>query len=161
MKKIIIVLAVFISSITQAQQEVSVDLGDALVMKTLELSYEYYLNEQSAIGASILFNLNGENSDLRYNEESMLTAFYRHYFFDSGNLHYFGEVFFGINSGEKEKDEEITKYTDGALGVGIGAKYVSQGGLMISALGGIGRNLFNNNSYEFVPRVGLNIGYRF
>ncbi|CAL2058605.1 DUF3575 domain-containing protein [Tenacibaculum sp. 190524A05c] len=158
MKKIVAIVAVLMSFFTQAQQEISVDLGDALVMKTLEVTYEYYLAEQSSVGVSALFNFEGRSSDFRYNEDSMITPFFRHYFTTAQNWNYFGEIFLGVNNGEKDNG---TKYTDGALGVSVGTKYVSNGGLMVSVLGGIGRNMFSDNSPAIVPRVGLNIGYRF
>ena len=73
--------------------------------------------------------------------------------------------FFGINSGKKEaiKDSGIydVKYTDAALGVAAGLKYVANGGLTIDAYAGVGRNLFGSNSPTLVPRVGVNVGWRF
>jgi len=167
MKKILVVLIVFIGSFTaKAQQEVSIDLGDAIIMKTLEISYEYYLGEQSAVGMSALFNFNGETADLNYNENTMFTPFYRHYFLANGSINYFGEVFLGVNSGKEEGDDDDVnaidvKYTDAALGLSVGAKYVTDGGLMLSALAGLGRNMFTGDSPELVPRIGVNIGYRF
>lgn len=158
MKKILAVIALVSSFFTQAQQEISIDLADALVMKTLEVSYEYYLSDQSSIGVSGLFNFEGKTSDLRYNEETMITPFFRHYFSSAQNWNYFGELFMGINKGETDAG---VSYTDGALGVSVGSKYVSNGGLMVSLLGGIGRNLFTDSSPSIVPRVGLQIGYRF
>ncbi|AUC16474.1 hypothetical protein BTO06_15535 [Tenacibaculum sp. SZ-18] len=158
MKKTLVIFAVLVNFVTQAQQEISVDLGDALVMKTIEVTYEYYLADQSSIGISGLFNFEGKNSDFRYNEDNMITPFFRHYFTTAQNWNYFGEIFIGINSGEKDS---AIKYTDGALGVSVGTKYVSNGGFMVSVLGGIGRNMFSDNSPAVVPRVGLNIGYRF
>ena len=158
MKKIVLIIAVIAGSITaKAQQEISVDLADALILKTLELNYEYYLSDQSSVGLSALFNFNSRSADIRYNEDNMFTPYFRHYFSNSQNWDYFGEVNIGINSGKRRG----VSYTDGALGVAVGAKYISDGGLVLSALGGIGRNMFSTTSYEFVPRLGFNIGYRF
>lgn len=158
MKKVVVLAVLFISLFTQAQQEISVDLGDALVMKTLELSYEYYIGDQSSVGMSALFNFEGKSSDFRYNEDNMITPYFRHYFTTAQNWNYFGELFLGINSGENKNN---VSYTDGALGISIGSKYVSNGGFMVSVLGGLGRNLFTDKSPAVVPRVGLNVGYRF
>ena len=157
MKKLLIAATIFISSFVNAQQEVSIDLGDALVMKTLELSYEYYLSSQNSLGMSALFNFNGENSDLRYNEETMITPFFRHYFSSSESFNYFGEIFLGVNSGERQDKE----YTDAAIGAAIGAKYNLGSGIVITGLAGLGRNLFTSDSYELVPRLGVNVGYKF
>ena len=52
-------------------------------------------------------------------------------------------------------------YTDGALGVAVGSKYISKGGFVVDIYAGAGRNLFSDNSPAVVPRVGLNLGYRF
>lgn len=52
-------------------------------------------------------------------------------------------------------------YTDGALGVAVGMKYVSERGFTVDIYGGAGRNLFSSNSPIVVPRVGVNVGWRF
>lgn len=165
MKKIAAIIGILMSSLVSAQQEISVDLGDALVMKTLEVSYEHYIGSQSSVGISALFNFQGRTSDFSYNEKNMFTPFFRHYFTTSKNWNYFGELFLGINTGEEEVRisgaTAYRNYTDGALGVSVGTKYISNGGLMVSVLGGLGRNMFTNKSPVIVPRVGLNIGYRF
>lgn len=168
MKRVLVLFTVLVSSIMFAQrgtQEVSVDVADALIMKTLELNYEYYLSERSSVGISGLFNFEKRTSDFRYNEKNMFTPYFRHYFTANQNWNYFGEIFMGMNSGEDEYEVKGVKkyrdYTDGALGVGIGTKYVSNGGFVVSALAGIGRNMFSDNSPIIVPRAGLSVGYRF
>ncbi|CAM1343132.1 DUF3575 domain-containing protein [Tenacibaculum aestuarii] len=167
MKKILLVAVVFVSSFAQAQQEIKADLFDALAFKTLELSYEYYTTERSSIGISALFNFEKRSVDFKYNEKQMFTPFFRHYFSDSSNWNYFGEVFMGINTGEREVTVEGTmlkqykEYTDGALGIAFGSKYVSSGGFVLDIYGGLGRNLFTSESRAVVPRVGINLGYRF
>ncbi|WP_442265006.1 hypothetical protein ACSIGC_11720 [Tenacibaculum sp. ZS6-P6] len=158
MKKLVLILTILGANFLQAQQEVSIDLADALVIKTLEVTYEHYIGEQSSIGASALFNFEGENSDFRYNEDNMITPFFRHYFTTARNWNHFGEIFMGINSG---KNDSGVSYTDGALGISVGTKYVSNGGLVISVHGGLGRNFFTDLSPSVVPRIGLNVGYRF
>ncbi len=165
MKKFLFSIVFLTSFCVQAQQEVKVDLGDALVLKTLEVSYEKYLSEVSSIGVSALFNFEGRGSDFRYNENQMITPFFRHYFTSEAMWNFFGEVWMGINFGEYEVDPNgnlrYENYTDGALGVAIGSKYVSEGGLVIDIHGGLGRNLFGSESPLIVPRVGVGIGYRF
>lgn len=168
MKRIVLVFILMCSLVVQAQknkQEVTFDLADALVMKTLELSYEYYLSDQSSVGLSALFNFEKRTSDFRYNEKNMFTPFFRHYFTANQNWNHFGEVFVGINTGEKEvkvgTDLTYKNYTDGAVGISAGTKYVSNGGFVVSALVGIGRNMFSDDSPIIVPRLGVHLGYRF
>ncbi|WGH74542.1 DUF3575 domain-containing protein [Tenacibaculum tangerinum] len=166
MKKVLLVVVVFISSFVHAQQEVKVDLLDALAFKTLEFSYEYYTTERSSIGVSALFNFEKRTADFKYNEQQMFTPFFRHYFTNNRNWNHFGEVFMGINTGEREVELDgatntYKKYTDGALGIAVGSKYVSSGGFVIDVYAGLGRNLFTSESRSIVPRIGVNLGYRF
>ena len=95
----------------------------------------------------------------------MITPYFRQYFSSNLEWNYFGEVFFGLNFGEKEivstGSTTYKSYTDGALGVAAGIKYSSEGGFTIDTYVGIGRNLFSDFSRVLVPRIGANIGYRF
>lgn len=165
MKKSILLFTLFISSITFSQREFKLDIADALIIKTLDFSYENYINEESSFGISVQFNLEKQEVDFRYNENMMITPYYRHYFTTEYNWNFFGEGFFGINSGKKEslKDSGLydIEYTDGALGVAVGTKYISNGGLVIDLYGGLGRNLFGSASPVIVPRIGFNVGWRF
>lgn len=164
MKKIVFLFTVCIGSLSYAQQEIKLDIGDALIIKGLEISYEKYLTDDSSFGVSALFNLAKQSDTFRYNENIMITPYYRHYFTTNEQWNFFGEGFFGINSGKKESVKDSgnydVKYTDGALGIAVGTKYVASGGLVIDVYGGIGRNLFGANSPIIVPRIGLNIGWR-
>ncbi|CAA0188509.1 DUF3575 domain-containing protein [Tenacibaculum maritimum] len=167
MKKIVILIAILGSSFAKAQQEVKADLFDALAYKTIEISYEYYIGDQSSVGASVLLNFEKRGAGFFvYNEHQMITPYFRHYFTASKNWNYFGEVFLGINTGEKEikidgKVIDYKDYTDGALGVAGGTKYISNGGFVIDIYAGLGRNMFSSSSPSVVPRVGVNLGYRF
>tara|TARA_B110000046_G_scaffold185367_1_gene226743 strand:- start:8881 stop:9378 length:498 start_codon:yes stop_codon:yes gene_type:complete len=165
MKKFILIFTLFVGSFGFAQQEIKLDIGDALVIRGLEFSYERYLTDDSSFGVSALFNLEKEGVTFRYNENMVITPYYRHYFTTNEQLNFFGEGFFGINSGKKEAIKDSgdydVKFTDGALGVAVGAKYIASGGLVIDFYGGVGRNLFGSNSPILLPRVGLNIGWRF
>jgi hypothetical protein len=165
MKKTILLFTLFISSLSFAQREIKLDIADALIIRSLEFSFENYISEESSFGISALFNLAKQSIDFRYNENMMITPYYRHYFTTNSQWNVFGEGFFGINSGKKESikgsGEYDVKYTDGALGVAVGTKYIATGGLTIDLYGGLGRNLFGTNSPVIVPRVGLNVGWRF
>lgn len=158
MKRLFFAFGLLLSSLTQAQQEIKIDIADALIIKSLEFSYERYINSESSFGISALFNLTKESEDFRYNEDLMITPYYRHYFSSDATWNLFGEGFVGINSG---KGAKLVEYTDAALGIAIGTKYVSQSGLTIDLYGGLGRNLFTTVSPVIVPRAGLNIGWRF
>jgi len=166
MKKFFIVIAILTASFTQAQQEIKLDFFDALVLKTIEVSYEKYIDETSSFGVSGFINFEKNTADFKYNEKRAITPFFRHYFTSENNWNFFGEGFFAFNFGEKEMKvlggpSTYEDYTDGALGVAVGMKYVSEGGFTVDIYGGAGRNLFSSNSPIVVPRVGVNVGWRF
>ena len=58
------------------------------------------------------------------------------------------------------------KYTDFALGFGLGAKWLTKKGFLFELNSGVGRNLINSEkndfyNHEFVGRGGFTFGYRF
>ena len=166
MKKLLFTIAVFTACFTQAQQEIKVDIFDALALKTIEVSYERYLDEQSSVGISGMINFEKNSADFRYNEKRSITPFFRHYFTTDSQWNFFGEGFFSFNFGEKEFEmlggpNTYEDYSDGALGVAAGTKYVSEHGMTIDIYAGLGRNLFSDNSPIILPRVGVNVGWRF
>jgi len=166
MKKLLLITFFFISSMGFSQQEIKVDIFDALALKTVEVSYEYYLDEQSSVGLSALFNFEKQSADFRYNETRIFTPYFRHYFSTENKWNFFGEAFMAISSGTKSIDmigsSNVYKdYSDGALGVAVGYKYSSEDGLTIDGHIGIGRNLFSSFSPILVPRIGVNVGYQF
>jgi hypothetical protein len=165
MKKILFSLLILSSFFSFSQQEIKLDIADALVIRSLEVSYEKTINEESSLGVSMLFNLAEQDIDFRYNENFMITPYYRHYFTTEYKWNFFGEGFLGINSGKKESEKDSNifdiEYTDAALGIAVGLKYISNGGLVIDLYGGLGRNLFGTDSPVIVPRLGLNVGWQF
>lgn len=165
MKKLLFSFLLFSSIFTFAQQEVKLDIADALVIRSIEVSYERVINEESSVGVSVLFNLAEQDIDFRYKENFMITPYYRHFFTKEYKWNFFGEGFVGINSGKKESKKDSNdfdiEYTDAALGLAVGTKYISEGGLTIDIFGGLGRNLFGTDSPTLVPRIGLNIGWQF
>jgi hypothetical protein len=165
MKKIVLLCSLLVSSFGFSQQEIKLNIANALVIRSLEISYEKQLSIENSFGISALFNLVEQEADFRYNENIMITPYFRHYFSAELQWNFFGEVFIGINSGKKETVENSNnfnfEYTDAALGIAVGTKYTSKGGLIIDIYAGIGRNLFLSDSPILVPRGGLNIGWKF
>jgi hypothetical protein len=106
-----------------------------------------------------------QEADFRYNENIMITPYFRHYFTADQPWNFFGEGFIGINAGKKvivkQFNEVNIEYIDAALGVAVGSKYTSKGGLIIDIYAGVGRNLFLSDSPVIVPRGGVNVGWKF
>ncbi|MBL4605111.1 MAG: DUF3575 domain-containing protein [Flavobacteriaceae bacterium] len=161
MKKNLLILALFVSGFLSAQEELKINITDALALKTLNVSYEHYFDEQTTLGVSGLFNFENESSDFRYNEDLVITPFVRHYFSTESLWNFFGEFFFSYSKGDEETNSTVIDYTGGALGLAVGYKYISPGGFTVDAHLGAGRYLFGENTPTLIPRIGVNIGYQF
>tara|TARA_R110001632_G_scaffold114733_4_gene226148 strand:- start:12124 stop:12621 length:498 start_codon:yes stop_codon:yes gene_type:complete len=165
MKKTTLILSLLFASFLSAQEEVKLNITDALALKTLTISYEHYLNKQTSLGVSGLYNFEDESSDFRYNENVVITPFVRHYFSTESLWNFFGELFLAYNTGDQESVVNgfpvSDNYSDGALGIAAGYKYTSPGGFTVDIHGGLGRNMFSKESPRVVPRVGVNIGFQF
>ena len=107
MKKIICLLGLLISSLGFAQQEIKLDIADAIVIRSLEFSYEKYITVENSFGVSALFNLADQETAFRYNENMMITPYFRHYFSTDAQWNFFGEGFLGINSGKMNTNSTI------------------------------------------------------
>ena len=170
-----------------AQEEITKDKShelklnalNTLIFKSIDVSYEYLINEESSVGISFLVNLNDNDTDgPYYNETFAITPYYRHYFSRKYAAGFFMEGFGMYNvqdsyyydylsssSTHFEEPHETTNKTNNfALGISLGAKFVSEKGFAFEFFAGIGRNLFTSdseNNFEVVPRLGTSFGYRF
>lgn len=184
-KHTIIMMLLFFSYNCFAQDnekhsELKVNVFNTIIFKSLDFSYEYLIDSESSVGASMLFNLKNKEDDetledeIHYREKFALTPFYRRYFSRKYAWGFFMEAFAMYNKQEdydgyydSNTDQQV--YSDEesenfAIGMSVGGKFVSQKGFAFEFYGGIGRNLTTTNSdiaSEFVPRVGASIGFRF
>jgi len=138
-----------------------------LVLGAVEVTYERILNEDSGLGVSLFF-INEEDFDSSFS----LTPYYRAYFGKRLAAGFFVEGFSMINTGKYYGNSnydpntgyytyEDKKFTDFALGFGLGSKWIHRKGFVFEINAGIGRNLLSNNSPEVVGRGGITLGYRF
>jgi len=163
-KMVLLVLIAFLGINMNAQQhEVKLDVFDLTVFKSLDATYMYILNEESGAGVSVFMPLSKKDNLFGYNEKFSFIPFYRQYFPLGPVENVFAEAFFAVNSGDGVNDSnEAVKYTDGAFGFAVGKSYISPRGFVAEAYVGAGRNLFDSpGAPNFVPRVGLNLGFRF
>ena len=185
MKKVTILFVLFatLSGYTQSDKanEIRLNAFGMIAARTLDISYEHYFNEESAVGASFAFSLADKYNLFEIKQEYAITPYYRYYFPNHVANGMFMEAFLSANSGfNKEKiedlgeieiddeDEEIDeeyvglKYSDFAFGIGGGYKYVSEGGFVGELFAGVGRNLSGDEKVPTVfPRMGVSFGFRF
>ena len=191
MKKALLALLLFTSFASFAQEasqdekvkhsEIKINAFNLIVFKSVDFSYEYLIDSESSVGASILFNLqNNEDRDFEdgpvYNEKFAFTPYYRRYFSSKYAWGFFLEAFGMYNVQEDSNeyynyDSNEYYYRDSgetssniAFGMAVGGKFVSKKGFLFELYGGVGRNISTSNNdigTEFVPRLGTSLGWRF
>ena len=175
MKKLITLLCLWSCLSSYCQQKEVPDFkrnelkGNALflVLGAVEITYERLINEDSGIGATVFF-VNEDDFESNFT----LTPYYRAYFGKKTAAGFFVEGFSMFNTGVASKTYyydnnnnisriEKDRYSDLALGFGLGSKWVHKRGFVFEINTGIGRNLLSKNSPEIVGRLGITLGYRF
>jgi len=148
--------------------ELKFNLGMAVV-GIPELSYEYFIEDNMGVGVSAAISLvDADEMTLR----SIITPYYRLYFgkkkaagfFIEGNAaiasyedNYY-EYYY--NNGDHYQDYNENKFTSFGFGLAIGFKLLARNGFSGEIYAGGGR-LFNDESIEVFPRLGVSLGKRF
>ncbi|MEJ1221264.1 DUF3575 domain-containing protein [Sediminicola sp. 1XM1-17] len=155
----------------QPMDEFKINAFNLIAFTYVDLSYERLLHEEASLGIGILFNVGEDNEVLDYFRTFSITPYYRQYFSKQYAEGFFVEGFGMLNSGEdfyytfdNQGNESRTEenYTDFALGVSVGGKFVTQRGFIAEIYTGLGRNLLGGDSApEIVGRGGISLGYRF
>lgn len=130
-----------------------------LFLGPIELSYERFLTEKSALGSNFLIS----NKTFFGNHINFAASpYYRSYFGKGLCQGLFIDGFTTINHGKNVNKNVV--FTDLALGLGGGYKWKHSQGLLIELSAGIGKNLFksdSNPSPSFIINGGLRVGYTF
>jgi len=159
----------------EKQNEIKINMTNLIGFKWVDFTYERILNEEAAIGVSTLFSLDRRNdTSLDEYRTFSFTPYYRHFFSNKYAKGFFVEAFSMIHSGEEEiyigntvnnnifvDLYEYNKFTDLAVGVSVGGKFVTKRGFIAEIYLGIGRDLLGNSDIEVVGRGGVSLGYRF
>ncbi len=175
MKKLFVVFCFSTFLFGFSQEKETIDFkrnelkGNALflVLGAVEFTYERLLTQDSGLGVSVFF-ISEDEADTNFS----LTPYYRAYFGKKPTAGFFVEGFSMVNSGVLstmyyyDNNGNVTntdkeRFTDFALGFGLGSKWIHRKGFVFEINAGIGRNLFSDNSPEIVGRGGITLGYRF
>ena len=167
MKKIIsLIFLVCISLQAFSQEESTINKKHELKLNALmtlfgipEISYEYIINEESSVGVSVLYSF-----EEGYAYDYAVTPYYRFFFGSKRAAGFFVEGFGMLNSGEPDYyngSSSQSNVTDFALGLSLGGKFLTKKEVLFEIIAGVGRNLFNENSTDAVPRFGISVGKRF
>jgi len=172
MKKILFILITFstftnFAQTTEKPNEIKLNALNMIAFKWLDLTYERALNDESSLGVSFLTRLSDKQLDQEFARKYSVTPYYRYYFSNTDGIALFGEAFSKINGGLKRTKTEVEgvfkyeDYSDLAFGLGLGAKYYSEGGFVTEVYAGAGRNLFTETAPTVVTRFGASLGYKF
>lgn len=153
------------------KNELKWNATNLIIFSFLDGSYEYLINEESSFGVGVLVNL-GNDIDFEEYRTFSLTPYYRQFFSRKyakgffvegfGMFNTSKETFFESQTIDRPPVERTENFTDFALGISIGGKFVTKRGFVAEIYAGIGRNLLNNNPFlEVVGRGGVSVGYRF
>ncbi len=188
MKKLLITFTLLVSFISFSQdktnQSINIEKGNELkfnmtnliAFKWFDVTYERILNEESSIGIGTLFTLDSDKDDSNGLDEYRtfsITPYYRHFFSSKYAQGFFIEAFSMIHSGKDEVfvngdsivnssgQYQYKTYTDLAIGISAGAKFVTKRKFIAEFYFGIGRDLLDKSDIEVVGRGGISIGFRF
>ncbi len=160
-----------ISNDSQPRDEFKINAFNLIAFTYMDLSYERLLHEEASLGVSVLFNVGNDNEILDYFRNFSITPYYRQYFSKQYAEGFFVEGFGMLNSGEDyyysfdDQGNETNSgetYTDFALGISVGGKFVTKRGFIAEIYTGLGRNLLGDETApEIVSRGGISLGYRF
>jgi len=162
----------------EGQNELKINMTNLIIFKFADFTYERILNEESAVGVGLLYNLDTDNDGLNAYRTFSLTPYYRHYFSRQYAEGFFVEGFTMLHTGTDEFFDEAAPnpndpsgfgvfrdktFTDLAVGISAGFKAVSKRGFVAEIYLGIGRDLLGNTNddVEVVGRGGISLGYRF
>ncbi|MFV8225801.1 hypothetical protein [Christiangramia aquimixticola] len=162
-------------SLTQrdtGKNDISVNAFNLVAFGIIDVTYERVINNNSSWALEAFYHPSKDDYiDEAYYKDFSLTGKYKHFFSSSYARGFYVHSFGMFSSGEYESDYimimdgpayyETEKYSDFALGFGLGGKFISPGGFMVDLSSGIGRNLFNSQSPKVVGQFMINLGYRF
>ncbi|MBK5210120.1 MAG: DUF3575 domain-containing protein [Flavobacteriaceae bacterium] len=177
MKKITLSALLFIVSLSlfaqeneSGQNELKINMSNLIGFTWLDITYERLINEESSFGVGTLVSLDNKTEGLDEYRTFSLTPYYRQFFSSKYAQGFFVEAFTMLHSGKdynyysnsEPYDTRVEeKYTDLAVGISVGGKWVSRRGFVAEVYAGIGRDLLNQSDMEVVGRGGVSIGYRF
>lgn len=167
---LIISISLFAQENEIKRNELKINMSNLIGFKWFDVTYERLLNEESSIGVGTLFSLDKESEGLDEYRTFSITPYYRQFFSSKYAEGFFVEAFTMLHSGKDyeynydsyvNENRTENKYTDLAVGISVGGKWVTKRGFVAEVYAGIGRDLLNQSDIEVVGRGGVSIGYRF
>lgn len=156
-----------------AKNELSIGALNLVAFGALDIAYERIVSPNTSWAVeTFILALNRDNEDIAeaYRKDFSVTGKIKYFFGERTAWGFYVNGLAMISTGENEDEyyspdgsfqTETEKYTDLALGFGLGGKFVATQGFFVDLNAGIGRNLFSSESPTIIGQFGVNLGYRF
>ena len=174
MKKMFLSIAMALVSLGAFAQtyknEVKLNILNVIVRPSIELGYEYYLDDNQSVDAELMFldrfsywSKNGG----KFSATSFKVGY--NYYFDSSDavgfyINPFLKTRFGKFTEEKDGVDVETKLNAFIIGVGVGYTWVFNSKFVVAPYANIGRNFskpVNERFWAVEPNAGVRLGFRF
>ena len=171
MKKMILSIAIALVSFGAFAQtyknEVKLNILNVIVRPSVELGYEYYLDDNQSVEGELMFLDKFSywpKGDGKFSATSFKVGY--NYYFDSSDavgfyLNPFLKTRFGKYTKDGEEDRNLNAFI---IGVGVGYTWVFNSKFVVAPYANIGRGFNNevNKKYMAVePNAGVRLGFRF
>ena len=171
MKKMILSIAIALVSFGAFAQtyknEVKLNILNVIVRPSIELGYEYYLDDNQSVDAELMF-LDRFSYYPKKGGKFSATSFkvgYNYYFDSSDAVGFYINPFLKTRFGKYTKDEEEDKNLNAfIIGVGVGYTWVFNSKFVVAPYANIARGFNNEVNKEYLavePNAGVRLGFRF
>lgn len=171
MKKMFLSIAMALVSLGAFAQtyknEVKFNILNVIVRPSIELGYEYYLDDNQSVDAELMlldrFSYWSKNGG-KFSATSFKVGY--NYYFDSSDavgfyLNPFLKTRFGKYTKDGEEDRNLNSFI---IGVGIGYTWVFNSKFVVAPYANIGRGFNNEVNKKYIavePNAGIRLGFRF
>ena len=171
MKKMILSIAIALVSFGAFAQtyknEVKLNILNVIVRPSIELGYEYYLDDNQSVDAELMF-LDRFSYYPKKGGKFSATSFkvgYNYYFDSSDAVGFYINPFLKTRFGKYTKDGEEDKNLNSfIIGVGVGYTWVFNSKFVVAPYANIARGFNNEVNKEYLavePNAGVRLGFRF
>ena len=178
MKKMFFTIAMALLSVGAFAQtyknEAKINILNVIVRPSIELGYEYYLDENQSVDAELMFldrfsywHIWSGSKEYKFSTTSFKVGY--NYYFNSVNgegasINPFLKARFGTFTENKNGVDEKTKMDAFIIGVGAGYAWVFNDKFVVAPYVNIGRNFSGPVNSRFIaiePNAGVRVGFRF
>ncbi|MDO4880026.1 MAG: DUF3575 domain-containing protein [Capnocytophaga sp.] len=148
------------------KNEVKLNVLNAIINPSIEIGYEYYLDDNQSVDAELFFL---DKFSYWPKEGGKFNAFsfkvgYNYYFNSIDEEGFYVNPFIKARFGDWTKDNEVKKLDAFIFGVGAGYSWVFNNKFVVAPYVNIARNFssaVNDEYWAIEPNAGIRFGFRF